>query len=146
MAIAFRICALGFLMWLYSAAAFAQVIFQDGFEQLRPSEADAARFLNQAAFGASPADLAAVRSQGIEAWINAQLQLPATMQRPLLEQFGATLPNNEDLEQSDRLRVWYRQALTGADQLRQRMTYALSQIVVVSDQGGALSDEPLLVA
>ncbi len=145
MASIFRTCVFGFLICIWSATAVAQVIFADGFEQLQPTEAEAARFLNQAAFGAAPADLQAVRSVGIEAWINAQLLLPATMQRPLLEQFSRTLPLDRVMNR-DRIRVWQRQAITGADQLRQRMTYALSQIVVVSDRNDVLITLPILVA
>ncbi|MDF5446866.1 DUF1800 family protein, partial [Vibrio parahaemolyticus] len=38
--------------------------------------------------------------------------------------------------------AWYQIVVTAEDQLRQRMAYALSQIVVVSRYGGVLSSKP----
>lgn len=77
----------------------------------------AARLLDQAAFGPSTASVARVRQIGITAWIDEQLNLPET---PI-----AT--NVTDL------RPWQISNLAHAqDQLRQRVAFALAQILVVS--------------
>ncbi|MGU3845367.1 DUF1800 family protein, partial [Vibrio diabolicus] len=44
--------------------------------------------------------------------------------------------------QSNRENAWYQIVITADDQLRQRMAYALSQILVVSRYGGVLSSKP----
>jgi len=97
------------------------------------STAEAFQLLNQATFGATPAEVDRVRQVGIEGWIDEQLQQPASLQLPHLQAI------TEDLEsfelQTDRVDIWYRNVLQRDDQLRQRVAFALSQIMVVSQQG-----------
>ncbi|MCB1612029.1 MAG: hypothetical protein KDI60_09780, partial [Xanthomonadales bacterium] len=50
------------------------------------SDKSAARFLTQASFGPTPADIASVRTLGYAGWIDAQLTVPPTLQRPTIEQ------------------------------------------------------------
>ena len=45
----------------------------------------------------------------------------------------------------DRIDIWFRHAINGDDQLRQRVAFALSQIMVVS-QNGALNAHPFGLA
>jgi len=79
----------------------------------------AARLLEQATFGPTPAEIALVHQLGDAAWIDRQLALPAT-----------AIPVTNDRNQV--MRNWYVSMATAPDQLRQRMIFALSQIFVVS--------------
>ncbi|GDY22582.1 hypothetical protein LBMAG56_39290 [Verrucomicrobiota bacterium] len=80
-----------------------------------------ARFLEQASFGPTPATLAAVQQKGIPAYLQEQFALPATV---------IPTPTNNSMGE---LRNWVLYNYTSApDQLRQRVIYSLSQIVVTS--------------
>jgi hypothetical protein len=79
----------------------------------------AARFLEQAAFGPTAADLARVKQIGFDAWLNEQFETAETQ--------IADPPSNSNV------RSQYLNRLSQApDQLRQRLAYALSQIFVIS--------------
>jgi uncharacterized protein (DUF1800 family) len=96
------------------------------------SRAAAARFLNQATFGATDAEIDRVMQIGYTAWINEQLALAGNRLTPRMAAQRA-LDNNYFLYHQDlHLYAWYWAAVTGQDQLRQRMAFALSQIFVVS--------------
>ncbi|MBM3767921.1 MAG: DUF1800 domain-containing protein, partial [Acidobacteria bacterium] len=83
------------------------------------SRITAARLLEQATFGPRPSDIAKVQQMGVAPWIDEQLALSET-----------PIPDAAD---TGVLRRWALHNYTHApDQLRQRLTYALSQIVVVS--------------
>ena len=96
------------------------------------STADATRFLRQASFGPTPTSVERVRTIGFEAWIDEQMALPATGHLRYMD----SLPEPEDLGEArrNRLDAWFQASLKGEDQLRQRVAYALSQTMVVSDQ------------
>ena len=96
------------------------------------STADATRFLRQASFGPTPDSVERVRTMGFDAWIDEQMTLPATGHLSYMD----SLPEPADLGEArrNRLDAWFQASLTGQDQLRQRVAYALSQIMVVSDQ------------
>jgi uncharacterized protein (DUF1800 family) len=132
------------------AAEHAHGFFEDSFEtpfQVPESDAEAARFLNQATFGATPATIAAVRAAGIEPWINQQVQVAPTLARPLLESI-TPIENaaGRSLSQDYRVQHWVNTAVTAPDQLRQKVAWALGQMIVVSDQDAGLSDEPIMMA
>ncbi len=97
------------------------------------TKAEAFQFLNQASFGATEAEAQRVVSMGFEAWIDDQLAQPASLQLPHLQ----SLPRPQFLFelQPDRVDIWFRNALHGPDQLRQRVAFALSEIMVVSQLG-----------
>ena len=107
------------------------------------SKADAYRFLNQATFGATAAEAQNVMALGYEAWIDQQLQRPASLELPHVQQVFATYPPGADFTQlhEDRVDIWLRHALHAPDQLRQRVAFALSQIMVIS-QSSALVGYP----
>ena len=108
---------------------------------------DIVRFLNQATFGATPEDYSALRSD-IDAdganrmsvysqWIESQLQLPRTEYLPLLDaQLAIFLDatGNDEPGHNIRKDAFWTVAAFAKDQLRQRVAYALSQILVVSEQ------------
>ncbi len=107
------------------------------------TKAEAFQFLNQASFGATEAEAEAVISMRQEAWIDDQMQKPVSLQLPHLQ---ALPPPQFPFElHADRVDIWFRNSLYGEDQLRQRVAFALSEIMVVS-QLGALSNLPFAVA
>ncbi len=107
------------------------------------SMTEAFRFLNQATFGATEAEAQRVVSMGIEAWIDDQMQLPTSLQLPYLRSLPRPMFLGE--LQADRVDIWFRNAINGQDQLRQRVAFALSEIMVVS-QLGALIGAPYSLA
>ena len=94
---------------------------------------EAHRLLRQATFGPTPEDAEEVQALGVEAWIDRQLVIPASLQLPYMD--GLPMPENNFQGQVNRLDAWFRYAINGEDQLRQRVAFALSEIMVVSEQG-----------
>ena len=131
--------ALLFGLGVTSGAAYAQTgdfLFKGGFQDQSDgptSDSEAARFLTQASFGPTRSEIARLRQMGYRAWINEQLTLPATLTRPWLTSLEAD--PNFSLNSGHRVDRWTVQAVSAPDQLRQRMAYALGQILVVSDSG-----------
>jgi len=76
----------------------------------------------------------------IDNWITNQFALPRLNHNDWLIA-KAVLGN---VSNSDVIESFWSQALSGADQLRQRITFALSQIMVISDQKDALANNPYL--
>ena len=105
--------------------------------------AEAFQFLNQATFGATEAEADRLIGMRYEAWIDAQLRAPTSRQLPHM----LSLPPPQFMGQLhvDRVDIWFRNSLWGEDQLRQRVAFALSEIMVVS-QLGALQGRPFAVA
>lgn len=106
---------------------------------LRMSPAEASRFLTQASFGPTKPGIAEVMQKGAEAWIDAQLALPASTHADALATMRKTGENPSQREL--RIRAWLDRAVNAPDQLRQRMAFALSEILVVSDLGNALGSD-----
>lgn len=90
----------------------------------------AARLLEQAAFGPTPAALARVKTIGATAWLNEQLLLPETV-----------IPNPAGMGSSAVQSQYLSRLSQAPDQLRQRMAYALGQIVVISLNKNIYPDE-----
>jgi len=105
------------------------------------SRRDGFRFLNQATFGATERDYAALAALGdtsvaYNRWIDLQTSKPISLQLPALVASVPPSPNEMfDIPGRHQVRVeeWFTHALWGEDQLRQRVAWALSQIFVVSD-------------
>ncbi len=117
------------------------------------SKAEAYRFLNQATFGATETEAQRLIALGdstntYSRWLDEQFAKPAALQLPFVQ---AAVPNpipvgfNIGSLQAQRVEVWLQNSLKGDDQLRQRVAFALSEIMVVS-QVGALSNFPLSLA
>ena len=89
----------------------------------------AARFLDQTSFGPSAASIAHVQQIGLLAALNEQFNTSTTL---------FTLPPDPDTECTSNWRCtqsdWLRIAVTGNDQLRQRMSLLLSEIWVAPNQ------------
>ena len=110
---------------------------------------DAARFLTQATFGPTEAEIDRVMAVGYGPWIDEQLALPAVSHRVHWQTRDATIAAatpGARAGQDQVLESFWKQALTGPDQLRQRTAYALSQIFVISMVDGNVGNEPRAVA
>ncbi|MEM8709954.1 MAG: DUF1800 domain-containing protein [Planctomycetota bacterium] len=107
------------------------------------TEVDAARFLEATTFGITDDDLTGVQFAGFNAYLDYQISLPPSLQRPALEAREAA---GEDVFQNQRQELWWRNAVRRDDQLRQRMAFALSEIFVVSDRAGSLKNYPIGLA
>ena len=102
------------------------------------------RFLTQASFGPTRADIDALIALGdsktvYRRWVNKQLAIPPSLVLPLVQQAGQTIANPVPLN-NHRQDAWFRNAMHGPDQLRQRVAWALSQIMVVSQKDADLRD------
>ena len=112
---------------------------------------DAARLLTQATFGPTKAEINALTGGSIDQWITNQLALPFTSHRTAVvadrTTYGGSgsFTNWNAIHLPNRQSAWFKNALTAPDQLRQRVAFALSQILVVSDiaLGGDDDTEPL---
>lgn len=107
------------------------------------TKAEAYQFLNQGSFGATEAEAERVIAMRQEAWIDEQMNSTPSLQLPHMLQ----LPPPQFMGQlhNDRVDIWFRNSLAGEDQLRQRVAFALSEVMVVS-QLGALEQRPFAVA
>lgn len=125
---------------LTAAPVLAQdAIFASGFEPFGPAnDAQAARFLTQATFGPNRAEIANLRAIGFDAWLSQQMALAPTLARPFLE---AQETQGLATGQGQRIDRWFHSATLAPDQLRQRVAWALSQIMVVSDQPDNLAND-----
>jgi len=94
----------------------------------------AARFLMQASFGPSPAEIANVQAMGYANWINNQFSLPASHHLPVVLANTSADPT-DPFPSALTFNTWWQQSITAPDQLRQRVAFALSEILVVSENG-----------
>ena len=106
--------------------------------EAQPSRADTVRFLEQATFGPTSELVAHVQDIGFEAFLNEQFAAPMS-DYPELEFWPPRRPSGcTGTCQTDNYtlyllqRHFFSNALYGQDQLRQRMAFALGQILVVS--------------
>ena len=97
--------------------------------EIRETVTRAARLLDQATWGPTPASILQFQEMGMNAWLNAQFALNTSdiPDQPILD---ATGKNNGNLAPVQS--AFFANAITGADQLRQRVAFALSEIFVVS--------------
>ncbi len=112
------------------------------------AQTDAARFLTQATFGPTLNDINTVVSEGYTAWIANQTALPETSHLTETRADATAFPTTGQTAptQNNRQEAWWKNSVTGPDQLRQRVAFALSQIFVVSDVATSLSQQPEALA
>jgi len=118
------------------------------------SDADAVRFLEQATWGPTATDVAHVKQVGFVAYLNEQFSAPVTnpakgsdypdLTFPLDDQpsacptstsdpnYNQNVCNRDNFSMYPLRRTFFSNALYGQDQLRQRVAFALHQIIVVS--------------
>ncbi|MBL8352192.1 MAG: DUF1800 family protein [Burkholderiaceae bacterium] len=107
------------------------------------SQNDAARFLHQATFGPTPAEIARLSTMTKTAWLNEQIAMPYRAE------FVPYIESKYQL--GDEYRPWGSKystswvgqrfmatAATGTDQLRKRMAYALHQILMIAQTDTSL--------
>lgn len=104
-----------------------------------PSEKEAARFLLKASFGPTDESIEEVVSMGLTGWLDNQATIPTTRLQTSIARNA--LPINSSRGRDG----WWRSANIAPDQLRQRMAYALSQILVVNFQGGSVIGDNYLI-
>lgn len=124
-------------------SAQAQVIFTDSFEPRNVegphSAAEAAKFLTQATFGPTMQDIEHLQRIGYNAWFEEQFNRPASKHLVHIDDIIADYEaRGQELRifQDRRQEAFWKYALYGQDQLRQRMAFALSEIFVISDDSG----------
>ncbi len=122
--------------------------FATGLTVTTPTRTEASRLLLQGSFGPTMREIENVRKQGIEGWIDDQIDTqPATYHEIYIKEIendlnGArvdkTYRTNNDIriEDENLQTAFARAAISGSDQLRQRVAFALSQILVISRQDG----------
>ncbi|HPN79231.1 DUF1800 family protein [Dokdonella sp.] len=126
-------------------------LFVNSFEiptDLPGNDAEAARFLTQATYGPTLAEIARLRTIGYSEWFRQEFNKPATSARTYMELVNANriADGQSGVSHNNRLDRWFHTAAIGSDQLRQRTAFALSQILVISDQNSTLSGEPIQVS
>ncbi|MFG6446665.1 DUF1800 family protein [Roseateles sp. BYS180W] len=125
-------------------AASAPVLVDDGSSAKPATREQAYRFLMQASFGPTPADIDRVMALGYAAWIDEQWAAPQSSHVANWDAADAQLKQQNSQEHGGVLDVvgsFYKVAVTGPDQLRQRVAYGLSQIFVVSTANDSVSFE-----
>jgi uncharacterized protein (DUF1800 family) len=106
----------------------------------------AARFLAQATFGVSgadvspadgnPDDIAQVQALGFSGWIDDQFTQPTTYHYPFVfANRNQTSGNNSPYFGALLFNSWWKNSVQAHDQLRQRLAFALSEILVTSEAG-----------
>lgn len=88
----------------------------------------AAKFLQQASFGATTSDIDALSNMGYDAWLDQQFAAPLTSHLAYIEQLPAYTGR-------EHISAWLSRSVNGNDQLRQRVAFALSELWVVSIHG-----------
>ena len=134
------------------SAAFNPPAAPPAIDLSRITPVDAARFLTQATFGATQADITALTAKGYNTWISEQMAAaPSSHRGETVDDFNRNQTNggvgNRDpvtLAYSrpggpHRQAAWWKIAVTGEDQLRQRVAFALSQILVASDANNTIA-------
>jgi uncharacterized protein (DUF1800 family) len=108
-----------------------------------PTPVEAARFLTQATFGPTPEQIDALTTKGYAAWLQEQMTLPASSHRAAtVDDYNTTNTNPSTTRPNGghRQTAWWKIVVTGQDQLRQRVAFALSEIFVISDVNGTINN------
>ena len=115
--------------------------------------AEAARFLTQTTFGPTKAEIDALtgkRLADLNTWITAQMALTASLHldatRADFNVYTVASSDNPQFSTNNRQAAWWKLSVSAPDQLRQRVAFALSQILVVSDVPGTLFNNPIGMA
>lgn len=109
----------------------------------KPTQTEAARMLGQATFGPNMVAIDQLTTAGYTAWFDEQFRKPQSLHRSYMDSMQASgvAPGQNQFFES-----FWQQAVTGDDQLRQRVAFALSQVFVVSFQDSNVANYPRGVA
>ena len=130
------VCAL----LLLGSATFAPVAYAQQ-DPLTPETAS--RFLAQATLGSNWEEIQRTTDIGLDAWLEEQLQQPIGYHQPYID---ALANQGVEVDETTRRAAWWKQVMEGPDPLRQRVALALSELFVVSDNVGAVGDNPVGLA
>ena len=112
-----------------------------------PTQIEAARFLTQATMGPTEAEITRLSGMQYGAWIDEQMAKPQTLHRLYINQASADLDSvGQKLSPTNFYDSWWSQALGADDQLRQRATFALSELFVISFANATLQNQTRGVA
>lgn len=119
-------------------SSFAAAVFASLPAAVANPDEDAARFLLQAQFSASEAEIAAVRAKGYSGWLDEQLALPSSQSGWdwLVSKGYSAIDSNQYFSHSGIMSymIWY-QILKSPDAVRRRWALALSEVFVVALRG-----------
>jgi uncharacterized protein (DUF1800 family) len=102
---------------------------------LLPTEKEALKFSAQAIIAPQPADATLIQQKGFNAWLDTQFAAPQSISRwQWLVDAGFNTIANQNSQNGFDQAVWMK-LLSSPDELRQRMTLALSQIIVIGIDG-----------
>ena len=107
------------------------------------SAEDASRLLAQATFGANWEEIQHTADIGLQSWLEEQFQQPIGYHQPYLD---GRVALGLEVTSDTRREAWWKQVMEAPDPLRQRIAFALSELFVVSDNVGALGDNPVGLA
>jgi uncharacterized protein (DUF1800 family) len=107
-----------------------------------PTRGEAFRFLNQTTFGPTSAEIDRLialgdSSQAYARWIDEQMTIAPSLQLPVVQARYAVTKSVWLLHDA-RQDIWFKHAMRAPDQLRQRVAFALSEIMVVSEHSELL--------
>lgn len=116
----------------------------------KPDDAGAVRFLAQASFGATAAEVAQLKSVGLENWIDQQFGMSRAQTGTHLDyvrsQIPLPIPEGTTVTMDPLYHSFWRHAMLAPDQLRQRVAFALAQITVISAADAGLQNSPHTIA
>ena len=105
------------------------------------TEGDAARLAKQASFGPTPALVAKIKEVGVNAWLDEQFAATGSTYTDLAVEVrrdfctsGDTVCARQHFSRVPAAMRFYADAVMAPDQLRQRVAFALGQMVVASEQ------------
>ncbi|WP_229793370.1 DUF1800 domain-containing protein [Psychrosphaera saromensis] len=101
-------------------------------------ELAAARLLHQATMGPTLSEIRDAQELSPKQWLDEQIALEPNYHISYL----VKSPDAENFSYINRIDAWWKATLRSDDQLRQRVAFALSQILVVSDSNSSLSSKP----
>lgn len=118
-----------------------------------PSQAElqsASRLAAQSTFGMGYDTIVTIAEQGLESWLEAQFDTPATPHLTLVDELLANYDNGDYPEITEEVEMlilsrrlaWWHRTFTAPDAVRQRVAFALSEIFVVADGTDALAVFP----
>lgn len=125
--------AVGFLSTIQAAAT-------------KPTNADTARLLTQSTFGPTSAQISQVHMIGFANFLSQQFSTPATPTLPRVNAAIAALPSGTSPTNAIFQEAWWHTIVSAPDQLRQRVAFALSEIMVISANGNTMSQHPEAMA
>jgi uncharacterized protein (DUF1800 family) len=135
-----------FLVASPSHSAFAKKKKKKPTPTPTPSASEAARFLTQSTFGATNSQITQVQQSGLSNFLDQQFSTPTTPTLQRVDAATAALPAGTDPSYPEFQEAWWFTIVNAPDQLRQRVAFALSEMMVISANGSGMYDHPEAMA